>query len=97
MKDWRPESWRDHKALHQPDYPDQQALDFMEACGLPLDAFLSLQGTALYTSHEALLLECEEAMVRQVNGLWYDLSAYCIADSLRKFRVDKQKSAKNSL
>ena len=25
--DWRPESWRDFKALQQADYPDQQALD----------------------------------------------------------------------
>lgn len=55
-----------------------QALDFMEACGLPLDAFASLQGAALYTSHEALLLEYEQSMVRKVAGEWYDLSGHCL-------------------
>lgn len=55
-----------------------QALAFMEACGLPLDAFSTLQGTALYTSHEALLLEYEQAMVRMADGLAYDLSAHCL-------------------
>ena len=54
-----------------------QALDFMEACGLPLEAFASLQGTALYTSHEALLLEYEHALLREVEGQWYDLSSHC--------------------
>jgi len=55
-----------------------QALDFMNACGVPMEAFSSLQGTALYTSHEALLLEFEEVMTRQVDGSWYDLSAHCL-------------------
>ncbi|BDS05838.1 phospho-2-dehydro-3-deoxyheptonate aldolase [Oceaniferula spumae] len=55
-----------------------QALDFMNACGVPMEAFSSLQGTALYTSHEALLLEYEQVMTRQVDGAWYDLSAHCL-------------------
>lgn len=54
-----------------------QALDFMEACGLPLEAFASLQGAALYTSHEALLLDYEHAMMRNDNDRWYDLSSHC--------------------
>lgn len=65
-----------------------QALDFMEACGLPLDAFSSLQGTALYTSHEALLLEYEQAMLRQEQGAWYDLSAHCLWIGERTRQVD---------
>ncbi|MBK1853503.1 3-deoxy-7-phosphoheptulonate synthase class II [Verrucomicrobiaceae bacterium 5K15] len=55
-----------------------QALDFMHACGVPLEAFSSLQGTALYISHEALLLEFEEVMAREVDGCWYDLSGHCL-------------------
>lgn len=65
-----------------------QALDFMEACGLPLGAFTSLQGTALYTSHEALLLEYEQAMVRESHGAWYDLSAHCLWIGERTRQVD---------
>ncbi|MGB0992935.1 MAG: class II 3-deoxy-7-phosphoheptulonate synthase [Akkermansiaceae bacterium] len=58
-----------------------RALDFMEACGLPLEAFASLQGTALYTSHEALLLEYEQTMLRQAEGAdgsWHSHSAHCL-------------------
>lgn len=55
-----------------------QALDFMEACGLPMDTFSSMQGTALYTSHEALLLEYERALLREVGGSWYGLSAHSL-------------------
>lgn len=55
-----------------------QALDFMQACGVPMEAFSSLQGTALYTSHEALLLEFEQVMLRQVENEWYNLSAHCL-------------------
>ncbi len=65
-----------------------QALDFMEACGLPLDVFSSLQGTALYTSHEALLLEYEETMTREVNGQWFDLSAHCLWIGERTRQID---------
>ncbi|MCP5536089.1 MAG: 3-deoxy-7-phosphoheptulonate synthase class II [Akkermansiaceae bacterium] len=65
-----------------------QALDFMEACGLPLEAFSSLQGTALYTSHEALLLEYEQAMLRQEQGVWYDLSAHSLWIGERTRQVD---------
>jgi len=65
-----------------------QALDFMEACGLPLEAFSSVQGTALYTSHEALLLEYEQAMVRQVKEKWYNLSAHCLWIGERTRQLD---------
>ncbi len=65
-----------------------QALDFMEACGLPLESFSSLQGTALYTSHEALLLEYEQSMLRELDGGWYDLSAHCLWLGERTRQVD---------
>ena len=53
-----------------------QCLDFMEACGLPLDAFSSLQGTALYTSHEALHLPYEESLLRETKRGWFGLSGH---------------------
>lgn len=65
-----------------------QALDFMEACGLPLEAFSSLQGTAMYTSHEALLLEYEQAMLRQHEGSYYDLSGHCLWIGERTRQLD---------
>ena len=40
----------------------QEALSFMEACGLTSDNVPQLRETELYTSHEALLLPYEQAM-----------------------------------
>ena len=55
----------------------RKAVNFMTAIGL--DAHASqLNEVAMYTSHEALLLEYEEAMTRidTTTGLWYDTSAH---------------------
>ena len=41
-----------------------EALDFMRACGLDLEAHPELRATDFYTSHEALLLGYEQAMTR---------------------------------
>ncbi|GAA5496227.1 phospho-2-dehydro-3-deoxyheptonate aldolase [Rubritalea halochordaticola] len=65
-----------------------ESLDFIEACGLPIEAFASLQGTALYTSHEALLLDYEEAMLREHEGKWYDLSAHFLWIGERTRQLD---------
>ncbi|MDM8519150.1 3-deoxy-7-phosphoheptulonate synthase class II [Anaerolineales bacterium HSG6] len=56
-----------------------QALDFMEACGVGVNR-ASIRETTLYTSHEALLLNFEEAMTRQdvITGKWYDCSAHMV-------------------
>ncbi|GMM60617.1 class II 3-deoxy-7-phosphoheptulonate synthase [Novosphingobium pituita] len=57
-----------------------EALDFMEACGVNPSNVPQLQGTNFYTSHEALLLQYEEAMTRQdsLTGDWYDTSAHML-------------------
>lgn len=55
-----------------------EALAFMEACGITSENTLMLHETNLYTSHEALLLNYEEALTRQdsLTGDWYDCSAH---------------------
>ena len=55
-----------------------QSLKFMEACGLDIKHTPQLNQTMLYTSHEALLLNYEEALTRKDNfsGEWYDCSAH---------------------
>ncbi len=55
-----------------------EALRFMEACGINPDNTPQLKQTTLYTSHEALLLNYEEALTRKdtFTGDWYDCSAH---------------------
>jgi 3-deoxy-7-phosphoheptulonate synthase len=56
------------------------AMKFMAACGLTSEALPQLHQTTLYTSHEALLLNYEEALTRQdtETGKWYDCSAHML-------------------
>jgi len=56
------------------------AMKFMAACGLTSDVMPQLHQTTLYTSHEALLLNYEEALTRQdtETGEWYDCSAHML-------------------
>lgn len=65
-----------------------ESLDFIEACGLPIESFASLQGTALYTSHEALLLDYEQSMLREHEGKWFDLSAHFLWIGERTRQLD---------
>ena len=57
-----------------------EALDFMEACGIDPRTVPQLQGTSFYTSHEALLLQYEQALTRRdsLTGDWYDCSAHML-------------------
>ena len=57
-----------------------EAMTFMEACGLTSEATPQLRETDFYTSHEALLLGYEEAMTRvdSTSGDWYDTSAHMV-------------------
>ena len=57
-----------------------ECLDFIEACGLPLDDLAQLKEASFYTSHEALLLGYEEALTRQdeTTKEWYDCSAHML-------------------
>jgi len=56
------------------------SMKFMAACGLSSDVMPQLHQTTLYTSHEALLLNYEEALTRQDSetGEWYDCSAHML-------------------
>ena len=57
-----------------------QALAFMEACGLTSETTPQIHETSLYTSHEALLLGYEEALTRKdsITDQWYDCSAHML-------------------
>ncbi|MEE8187875.1 MAG: 3-deoxy-7-phosphoheptulonate synthase class II [Kiloniellales bacterium] len=57
-----------------------EALGFMEACGITPDEVPQLRETDFYTSHEALLLNYEQALTRvdSLTGKWYDCSAHLL-------------------
>jgi 3-deoxy-7-phosphoheptulonate synthase len=67
-----------------------EALAFMEACGVTLKDTPSIRETTLYTSHEALLLNYEEALTRQdkLTGDWYDCSAHMVWVGDRTLQLD---------
>jgi 3-deoxy-7-phosphoheptulonate synthase len=56
------------------------AMRFMSACGLEVQNLPQLHQTVLYTSHEALLLNYEEALTKvdSITGDWYDCSAHML-------------------
>ena len=60
----------------------QESLDFMRACGITPETARPLAETELYTSHEALLLNYEEALTRRDTITeekdWYSTSAHMI-------------------
>lgn len=57
-----------------------ETLEFMAACGITPDSVPQLRTTDFYTSHEALLLNYEQAMTRvdSTSGDWYDTSAHML-------------------
>ncbi|QOG11669.1 class II 3-deoxy-7-phosphoheptulonate synthase [Arcobacter sp. FWKO B] len=57
-----------------------EALNFMESCGITSANTPQLTQTTLYTSHEALLLNYEQALTRRdsLTGDWYDCSAHML-------------------
>ncbi len=57
-----------------------KALEFMKAIGINQDTMPTLNQTVLYTSHEALLLNYEEALTRKdsLSGKYYDCSAHML-------------------
>ena len=67
-----------------------QALSFMEACGIKADNTPNINQTVLYSSHEALLLNYEEALTRKdsLTGNWYDCSAHMLWIGDRTRQVD---------
>ena len=57
-----------------------EALAFMAACGVTPEKVPQLRETNFYTSHEALLLNYEQALTRvdSLTGQWYDCSAHLL-------------------
>ncbi|MBT4441743.1 MAG: 3-deoxy-7-phosphoheptulonate synthase class II [Oceanospirillaceae bacterium] len=74
------------------DLADQidRSLSFMNACGLNAQNAPQLHKTSLYTSHEALLLNYEQALTRQdsLTNDWYDCSAHMLWIGDRTRQVD---------
>ncbi len=58
----------------------EESLKFMDACGINANTAPNLVQTVLYTSHEALLLNYEEALTRldSTTNKWYDCSAHML-------------------
>lgn len=57
-----------------------EALAFMNACGINASSVRELHETEVYTSHEALLLNYEEALTRvdHMTNAWYDCSTHFV-------------------
>jgi 3-deoxy-7-phosphoheptulonate synthase len=67
-----------------------RALRFMAACGIDLNAEGGLHQVDFWTSHEALILNYEEALTRQdsLTGDWVDCSAHLLWVGERTRQVD---------
>ncbi len=67
-----------------------RALRFMRACGIDLGAEAGLHQVDFYTTHEALILEYEEALTRQdsLSGDWVDTSAHMLWVGERTRQLD---------
>ena len=57
-----------------------RALRFMQACGIDGESVPAIHEVDFFTSHEALLLNYEQALTRQdsLTGDWYDCSAHML-------------------
>ncbi|NTS76982.1 3-deoxy-7-phosphoheptulonate synthase class II [Catenovulum sp. SM1970] len=68
----------------------QQTLTFMETCGISADNTAAIRETQLFTSHEALLLNYEQALTRRdtLTDLWYDCSAHMVWIGERTRQLD---------
>ena len=67
-----------------------RALTFMSAVGVNSQTTPALHEVDFYTSHEALLLNYEEALTRQdsLTGRWYDCSAHMLWIGERTRQID---------
>lgn len=66
------------------------AVRFMAACGVTSETIPAMRQTDFYTSHEALLLNYEEALTRtdSLTGDWYDTSAHMLWVGARTHQLD---------
>jgi 3-deoxy-7-phosphoheptulonate synthase len=67
-----------------------RALRFMSACGIDLTSEDTLHEVDFWTSHEALILDYEEALTRRdsLTGDWYDCSAHMLWVGERTRQLD---------
>tara|TARA_Y100001970_G_C14256783_1_gene876116 strand:+ start:4460 stop:5782 length:1323 start_codon:yes stop_codon:yes gene_type:complete len=67
-----------------------ECLAFMKACGINDSNVRQIYETEFFTSHEALLLEYEEALTRidSTTGDWYDVSAHMLWVGDRTRQID---------
>jgi 3-deoxy-7-phosphoheptulonate synthase len=67
-----------------------RALRFMAACGIDTESQPNLHEVDFFTSHEALILDYEEALTRSdsLTGEWYDCSAHMLWIGERSRQVD---------
>ncbi len=67
-----------------------RALRFMTACGVTTANTAQLHEVEFYTSHEALVLDFEEALTREdsTSGDWYDCSAHMLWIGERTRQLD---------
>lgn len=68
----------------------EAALQFMSSCGINVDDDSRLEEVDFYTSHEALLLDYEQALTRQdsLTDDWYDCSAHMLWIGERTRQLD---------
>ncbi|ESQ76841.1 class II 3-deoxy-7-phosphoheptulonate synthase [Asticcacaulis sp. AC402] len=67
-----------------------ETLSFMSAIGITSDSHPSIRSVDVFTSHEALLLNVEQAMTRvdSTSGDWYDTSAHMLWIGERTRQLD---------
>ncbi|MEX1217558.1 MAG: 3-deoxy-7-phosphoheptulonate synthase class II [Acidimicrobiales bacterium] len=68
----------------------ERTLQFMSACGIDTNSTPQLHTVDVSTSHEALILDYEEALTRQdsLTGDWYDCSAHMLWIGERTRQID---------
>ncbi len=68
----------------------KETLDFMQVIGLTSDTTPMIKETQLFTSHEALLLNYEQALTRKdhLTDKWYDCSAHMVWIGERTRQLD---------
>lgn len=68
----------------------KDSLEFMEVLGINSDTTPTIKETQLFTSHEALLLNYEQALTRRdhLTGNWYDCSAHMVWIGERTRQLD---------
>jgi 3-deoxy-7-phosphoheptulonate synthase len=68
----------------------KESLEFMEVIGLTSENVPAIKETQLFTSHEALLLNYEQALTRRdhLSGNWYDCSAHMVWIGERTRQLD---------